>query len=234
MRRRRSILDLPSSSERDAEVEFPHDLDIPDYARPGQPMTFRRWIRMVFGPGSLAGCNRPQNQMMLGSWALFVIVGLLIPETILEHEWARNFCDFMASIVPQIDRVTDLGLRPEVNRFHYSLLWAFAPIYGVWFVATVEKSCAHAKVRMAPFDALRYGLGCAAFAVAFMFVVFGWFGDPQDSREAQGLFGNVVGRAFWAPLYVGATIMFTVLTFVCSRLMIAGILIKRKECSNDG
>ena len=35
----------------------------------------------------------------------------------------------MASIVPQIDRITALNIEPDVNRFYFSVSWAGNPIF---------------------------------------------------------------------------------------------------------
>jgi len=60
--------------------------------------------------------------------ALMGLSALLIPADILQaHSWAVEFTDFMAAWVPQIDLISSLGIRPELNRFYYSLLWAMSP-----------------------------------------------------------------------------------------------------------
>ncbi len=71
----------------------------------------------------------PLGLALIGYYLVMAIVGLLIPDDILTNNaWAREFSDFMASIVPQIDRITALGIKPEVNRFYFSLLWAASPV----------------------------------------------------------------------------------------------------------
>ena len=71
----------------------------------------------------------PLGLALIGYYLVMAVVGLLIPEDILSaNAWAREFSDFMASIVPQIDRITALGIRPEVNRFYFSVLWAGSPL----------------------------------------------------------------------------------------------------------
>jgi hypothetical protein len=56
------------------------------------------------------------------------VVGLWVPDNILkDNNWARDFSHFMAGIVPQINRITALNIKPDVNRFYFSVLWAGSP-----------------------------------------------------------------------------------------------------------
>lgn len=62
-------------------------------------------------------------------YLVMAVVGMLVPDDILKsYAWAREFSDFMAGIVPQIDRVTALNVKPDVNRFYFSVLWAGSPV----------------------------------------------------------------------------------------------------------
>ncbi|MEN9842590.1 MAG: hypothetical protein RLZZ612_419 [Pseudomonadota bacterium] len=57
------------------------------------------------------------------------LVGALTPPDILTaYRWTRPFTDFMASIVPQIDKVTALGIDADINRFYFSVMWAGSPM----------------------------------------------------------------------------------------------------------
>lgn len=69
--------------------------------------------------------KNPFGLALIGYYLVMAVVGLLIPDDILKaNAWAREFSDFMASVVPQIDRITALGIKPDVNRFYFSVLWA--------------------------------------------------------------------------------------------------------------
>lgn len=60
--------------------------------------------------------------------SLMGVIALFIPADIFEaHAWASEFTDFMAAWVPQIDLISSLGIRPELNRFYYSVIWAMSP-----------------------------------------------------------------------------------------------------------
>ena len=104
-------------------------------------MNMREWLKKICGSSNPPGGNKEQNRFLLISWAVLAFVGFFIPDDILtQHAWAREFTDFMAGVVPQIDRVTALNLRPEVNRFHYSVLWAVSPVYFVIFMLAMSKT----------------------------------------------------------------------------------------------
>ena len=131
-----------------------------------------------------------------------VIVGLSIPDDILtNHVWAREFSDFMASIVPQIDHVTELNIKPDINRFYFSVLWTGVPFllmifftYGLipwrkreWLIR--EKSFLEAFV---------------AFIGMWLFILWSmtlWSVDP-NMRLAIFQLGNVIGRVFISQLFV--------------------------------
>ena len=89
-------------------------------------MSFKEWSKAILSPSKVPGGNKSQTYFLLGSWMFFVLVGLLIPGDVLtKYAWAREFTDVMASIIPQIDRITALNPKPEINRFHYSVLWGW-------------------------------------------------------------------------------------------------------------
>ncbi|RST48561.1 hypothetical protein [Variovorax sp. DXTD-1] len=72
--------------------------------------------------------RNPFGLALVAYYLVMAVVGLLIPDDILRaNAWARDFSDFMASVVPQIDRITALNIRADVNRFYFSVLWAASP-----------------------------------------------------------------------------------------------------------
>lgn len=73
----------------------------------------------------------PFGFVFVAYYLVMAVVGMLIPDDIMSHQWAREFSNFMAGVVPQIDRITALNIKPDVNRFYFSLLWAGAPIFAV-------------------------------------------------------------------------------------------------------
>ncbi len=81
----------------------------------------------------------PWGKAFIAYFVAMGLVGALTPPDILTaYSWTRPFTDFMASIVPQIDKVTALGIDPDINRFYFSVMWAGSPVIfiisflGVW------------------------------------------------------------------------------------------------------
>ena len=97
-----------------------------------QRLDFRSPMDRGRGPiwNSIANFRKWEFQdKCLGGFALIALIfGLLLPDKpISDFVWAARFSDFMASIVPQIDRLTALGIRSENTRLYYSVLWACSP-----------------------------------------------------------------------------------------------------------
>ncbi|MEJ1172452.1 hypothetical protein, partial [Variovorax sp. CCNWLW235] len=65
--------------------------------------------------------RNPFGLALVAYYLVMAVVGLLIPDDILRvNGWARDFSDFMASVVPQIDRITALNIKPDMNRLAVS------------------------------------------------------------------------------------------------------------------
>jgi hypothetical protein len=87
--------------------------------------------------------STPTGMALIIYFLFTALIGMFIPSDVLTaNAWAREFSDFMASIVPQIDRITALGIKPDVNRFYFSLLWAMSPILIslIFFDALMRKN----------------------------------------------------------------------------------------------
>lgn len=144
----------------------------------------------------------PLSLLLIGYYLVMAIVGTLIPDDILSaNAWARDFSDVVASIVPQIDRITALGIKPDVNRFYFSVLWAVSPV----LVLTVL-----AFFALRPFRAEDWRQAGAPkyqsllFLLAVMLVCGIWpqtlfWVDPAH-QLTQVLMGNFVARALFAQL----------------------------------
>ncbi len=71
----------------------------------------------------------PWGMAFMAYFVAMGLVGALTPPDILKaYSWTRPFTDFMASIVPQIDKVTALGIDADINRFYFSVMWAGSPV----------------------------------------------------------------------------------------------------------
>lgn len=94
-----------------------------------------RYLRLLVQYPHTPESNKAQLQFVVASVLFSVVFSAMAPmRMVSEHEWARTFCDFMASFIPMIDKVTIAVLnspvdRSEENRFYFSVMWALSPIY---------------------------------------------------------------------------------------------------------
>ncbi len=141
--------------------------------------------------------------------ALTGLIVFFIPADILKtYPWTVEFTDFMAAWVPQIDLITSLGVRPELNRFYYSVLWAMSPGF---FVICVLMSW-NGRQRTYPFwnlplaKSLPYVL--VAGAVMYASIHGGWITDTNNG-VLQFMLGNRLGMGYLGNLfYVTCPVMF--------------------------
>lgn len=71
----------------------------------------------------------PFGIALFAYYIVMAVIGMLIPDDILNYQWAKELSDSVAGIVPQIDRITAFDIKPGVNRFYFSVLWAGSPVF---------------------------------------------------------------------------------------------------------
>lgn len=164
----------------------------------------RDWLSKLFAPYG-AETKKVQMTFFFGAWALLTAIGLFIPQAVLtDNPSLRAFTDFMASFIPQIDRVTALDLRPEVNRLHYSILWAVSPVFIVLTLIGLYKGIT-AKEKISTTYGQAFG---ALFACIWLigWTMFLWHGlgfvDDPHNRIARVMFYHGLSRAIYAPVMV--------------------------------
>ncbi|NJM42877.1 MAG: hypothetical protein HC858_00695 [Brachymonas sp.] len=144
---------------------------------------------------------------MLVYYLVMAAVGLWIPDNILkDNPAAREFCDFMAGIVPQIDRITALNIKPDVNRFYSSVLWAGSPIMfslACWVIFQGRKHS---------YPMWTMPLQKAIFAIAVLLFLFAWSlylwnVNPKMSLS-RTLFDFSLGRAILGQLVLSTGAVF--------------------------
>ena len=141
--------------------------------------------------------------------ALTGLIVFFIPADILRaYPWAVEFTEFMAGWVPQIDLVTGLGIRPELNRFYYSVLWVISPCF---FVICVLMGW-DGRQRTYPFWSLplhkAVGLALVLGAVVFATANMGWMTNTSNG-VLRFILGNRLGMGFLGNMaYVVAPVMF--------------------------
>jgi hypothetical protein len=141
--------------------------------------------------------------------ALTGLMVFFIPSDILTvHPWAVRFTDFMAGWVPQIDVITGLGVRPELNRFYYAVLWAMSPVLFLIFCLMGWEG----RQRTYPFWTMPLHKA-ALFALVLCVVIYATFNLGWMTDTSHGLLrfilGNRLGMAALGSLmYVVAPVMF--------------------------
>lgn len=194
------------------------------------------WVKRVCGPSKVPGGNREQNRFLLASWAVLAAIGFFIPEQIVsDHVWAKEFTDFMASIVPQIDRVTALNLRPEVNRFHYSVLWAVSPVYFVIVMISGMKNVTLGYYRATKgkiVGILFFSIFMIGFSVFLWPTAFFYSMDPSNRVTRMGFYVSPF-REMFAPFVVGGLSIGAVLIIMTIKGLLTGQLIILKEEEGD-
>ena len=142
------------------------------------------------------------------------LVGALTPQDILTaYSWTRPFTDFMASIVPQIDKVTSLGIDPDINRFYFSVMWAGSPVFALLSLVSFWQTREHALT-------IKSSLYRMPFFKSFMWVIIAFFiviGAQElfwmtngKSRYLLGCFGTPVGRSAIAQFFVSVAISMSI------------------------
>lgn len=156
------------------------------------------------------------------------LVGALTPQDILTaYSWTRPFTDFMASIVPQIDKVTALGIDPDINRFYFSVMWAggFVEIcvllYMVYMWGQDGLKAPEGIFRLSFFKSLKVMSGLAV--LAFLSYHLEYMTIP-NTRKAFLTFGSAWGRFFipqlfvQGPIFLGLPVFFWVIGWLTGHI----------------
>jgi hypothetical protein len=154
----------------------------------------------------------PWGIVFIAYFVAMGLVGALTPADILTaNSWARDFCNFMAGIVPQIDRVTALNIESDINRFYFSVMWAGSPLlfvfiaYSIWF--TKESYNADPK------SLWRMTFGKSILLLAFFGLVavlalnFG-FSLENSTSATRAIFKYRIGRALMPQCFVIVPMLF--------------------------
>ncbi|MDR7097216.1 hypothetical protein [Hydrogenophaga laconesensis] len=149
----------------------------------------------------------PLGLALIGYYLVMAVVGLLIPDDILSaNAWARKFSDFMASIVPQIDRITALGIKPDVNRFYFAVLWMSSPV-AFFFSALLVLSGRQKNYPMWSMPFFKSLLFISIPAVFFSWAQFLWGVNPE-MRLTKFLFAVDLARGFYTQLVFCTGVVF--------------------------
>ncbi len=138
------------------------------------------------------------------------LVGALTPPDILTaYSWTRPFTDFMASIVPQIDKVTALGIDADINRFYFSVMWAGSPVlvlmYGlIVLIDRNGRAALFVYYRMPVWKTIKF---ICFFTLAAFFVYHVEWLIYAKSRLVLSSFGTSLGRFSAPQVFVIGTVI---------------------------
>lgn len=154
--------------------------------------------------------RNPYGVALIVYYLFMAVVGMFIPDDILSsNAWAREFSDFMAGIVPQIDRITALNIKPDVNRFYFSVLWAGSPVLvGIICLMLLDGKRRNTTPMWTTPFLKAVGPMCISMLITIAFVMVDWIVDPQI-RLSKFSFGTPFGRALLAQLFVVGPIFFS-------------------------
>lgn len=163
------------------------------------------------------------------------LVGALTPQDILTaYSWTRPFTDFMASIVPQIDKVTALGIDPDINRFYFSVMWAGSPVLVLIFALIAWRDRDGHMLMLTyyrqPFSKMARTLGVLVLMVIFTYHIE-WV-TYSKSKLTLGTFGTNLGRFALPQVFATGTTLLCLPFFswlVISFFDIAKQTIKKKN-----
>lgn len=139
--------------------------------------------------------KNPLGLALIGYYLVMAVVGMLIPDDILKaNAWAREFSDFMASIVPQIDRITALGIKPDVNRFYFSVSGVASGIVFLLAVAMIVegRKKSYPMWTTPIFEAMWRSIGISMLVLWSQML---WAVDPS-LRLTKLMFSTGFGRGF--------------------------------------
>ncbi|MDO8457944.1 MAG: hypothetical protein Q7T07_13660 [Burkholderiaceae bacterium] len=164
---------------------------------------------------SRSAWRNPFGIALVVYYLVMAIVGMLVPDDILKsHAWAREFSDFMAGIVQQIDRVTALNIKPDVNRFYFSVLWAGSPVLVLLIVIGTFKQGLNTET-IRPNDSVRKLLGIGLALTAMSLAILSMPFAESSPKLTNGLIGLFLGRGLLGQiLFVNGPIILLVIAWI--------------------
>jgi hypothetical protein len=145
------------------------------------------------------------------------LVGALTPADILTaNSWAKDFCNFMAGLVPQIDRVTALSIESDINRFYFSVMWAGSPLLfvfiacSIWFTKESYNTDPKSLWRMTLGKSI---LLMTLFGLVAVFALNFGFSLENSTAATRAIFKYRIGRALMPQCFVIVPLLFAGVLF---------------------
>jgi len=186
-------------------------------------MDILKYIKALRGPSTTS----EGWHAYIGVILLYALIGLFIPDTILiDYQWARGYANFIASFIPQIDRITALNIAPDFNRFYYSVLWpASLPSVYLLFHSMrqdVALGLYPKNNKISPEGLAGLLLWCSLMVGFSMFLWIGFGFVRNDNIVVLRLFAPYFNRAVTGPIIVLGFWATVVLTLVIIEGIVEG------------
>ncbi len=177
----------------------------------------------------------PFGIALLVYYFTMAIIGMFVPDDILSnHVWARNFSDFIASIVPQIDRITALNVKPDVNRFYFSVLWTTSPVLiSLVLLAAMVGGINKAYVKRSD-SITRATIGALAGVLLCLYAISLSYIDPK-MKLSLFFFANKIGMSFFGQIIFvnGPILLLTGLGVLAPYFLLSGKYAKVLKAVNE-
>lgn len=166
----------------------------------------------------------PFGIALLVYYFAMAIIGILIPDDILtNHAWAREYSDFMADIVPQIDRITALNINPDVNRFYFSVLWTGVPILILLIVVGALIGGVNKRYIKRSDSILRIIVGITLAVIMALYAISASYIDPS-MKLSLTIFATKIGMSFYGQILLvnGPVLLLVSAVFLTPYFLISG------------
>jgi hypothetical protein len=162
-------------------------------------------LRGFWLPGSTPEWTPAHKRLTHIAFVVVVVFGLSIPDDIITaNVWARQFTDFMAMLIPQIDNVSRVNLHSDTNRFLYSFLWAISPLFLPLLIKEQLNLIEVEDVKKKREIDWSLHLLRIIFFVCFAALALFWMAYKPTLRTSYFIFINPYGKAIGAFLLVYA------------------------------
>lgn len=137
-----------------------------------------------------------------GVYAVLILFGVTVPDSVYQHSWARAFSQAMTAVTPQITNIEAIsGTRYGQNQFLFAVLWVLAiPICAALAFFQSTRRLRLPLLREQPWEFLK-ALGGAMLVLAVCYLVVFTPLELGPSRISYVLLSRL-SAAIAAPFFV--------------------------------
>lgn len=132
-------------------------------------------------------------------FAMSAVVAAWTPEDILTRPWARAYVDFIARLIPAVERVPKFSPLPGVAQLYFAVMWLTVPVvFGICIYAGVK---APEHRRNEALRKIRGKLGWIGLVVFIPIILYYGFhlqflGNPPGPRQLRFQMSSRFGLGF--------------------------------------